>query len=461
MASIRIGIKSEFNLVDSKVGVGTTNPTEAMDVRGQIYSDNSIGAGGISTVTTYQGFLDTKQTIKSSVSEGTVVAGSLSEEIVIEGEVTVSSGTTYRSGVDHLTVTDSFTLPGISDDVSSVGSTRFNEDLGALEFYTGVEWRAVNSYVDMGNRGRGILAGGFLGATSPSSREVIEYITIATLGNSKDFGDLTEGRARCSAVASSTRACIQMGQYTNKIDYITIQSTGDATDFGDTTTVSGVGIGYRSAASSSTRGLWAGGYAPSPNNNVNSIDYITIATIGNALEFGDLLGPRWAAGNSGCASPVRAVFAGGYESPNAGPRIDGNPSRTIDFVNIASTGNAVDFGKLIENTSGRSGLSNSVRGIWGGGGNQAGKHHSIGYITIASEGNAEYFGDLSLAREMPTASSTQTRGTFAGGRTPSFVQVIEYVTIASTGNAEVFGDLTDTWFNGAGCSDAHGGLGGF
>ena len=81
MASIRIGIKSEFNLVDSKVGIGTTNPTETMDVRGQIYSDNSIGAGGISTVTTYQGFLDTKQTIKSSVSEGTVVAGSLSGEI--------------------------------------------------------------------------------------------------------------------------------------------------------------------------------------------------------------------------------------------------------------------------------------------------------------------------------------------------------------------------------------------
>ena len=56
-----------------------------VDVRGQIYSDNSIGAGGISTVTTYQGFLDTKQTIKSSVSEGTVVAGTLSGEIIVDG----------------------------------------------------------------------------------------------------------------------------------------------------------------------------------------------------------------------------------------------------------------------------------------------------------------------------------------------------------------------------------------
>ena len=185
MASIRIGIASEFNLVDSKVGIGTTNPTEVMDVRGQIYSDNSIGAGGISTVTTYQGFLDTKQTIKSSVSEGTVVAGSLSEEIVVEGEVTVSSGTTYRSGVDDLTVTDNFTLPGISDDKPSVGTMRFNENLGALEFYTGVEWKVVNSRVDMGSGGRAIWAGGYrAGATTRS----IDSIQIPTQGNSVNFG---------------------------------------------------------------------------------------------------------------------------------------------------------------------------------------------------------------------------------------------------------------------------------
>ena len=458
MASIRIGINSEFNLVDSKVGVGTTNPTEAMDVRGQIYSDNSIGAGGISTVTTYQGFLDTKQTIKSSVSEGTVVAGSLSGEIVIEGDVTVSSGTTYTSGPENLTVTDNFTLPAISDDKPSVGTTRFNENLASLEFYTGVEWKAVNSRVDMGNMGRGIIAGGFLDSTTPSPRELINYINIPSKGNSIDFGHLTESRARCSACASSTRGLIQMGQYTNKIDYITIQSTGNAIDFGDAFVAA---CGYRSSASSSTRGLWAGGYVPAPTNNVNSIDYITIATVGNALDFGDLLGPRWSAGNSGCASPVRAVFAGGYEGPNAGPRIDGHPSRTIDFVNIASTGNAVDFGKLIENRSARTALSNSVRGIFGGGENQASKSDSIGYITIASLGNAQYFGDLTAARAMPTASSNQIRGTFAGGRTPSFLNVIDYVTIATTGNAEDFGSLNDPWFNGAGCSNSHGGLGGF
>ena len=64
MASIRIGIASEFNLVDSKVGIGTTNPKEFIDIRGQVDSDNSLGAGGISTVTTYQGFVDTKQVLR-------------------------------------------------------------------------------------------------------------------------------------------------------------------------------------------------------------------------------------------------------------------------------------------------------------------------------------------------------------------------------------------------------------
>ena len=185
MASIRIGIKSEFNLVDSKVGVGTTNPTELMDVRGQIYSDNSIGAGGISTVTTYQGFLNTKQTIKSSVSEGTVVAGTLSGEIIVDGESTVSSATTYTSGLSELTATNKFTLPGITGSRPTEGTTRFNENLASLEFYTGVEWKAVNSFVNMGNRGRAVWMGGNETNHAGGQNDhcpTTDYVQIHTLG---------------------------------------------------------------------------------------------------------------------------------------------------------------------------------------------------------------------------------------------------------------------------------------
>ena len=83
------------------------------------------------------------------------------------------------------------------------------------------------------------------------------------------------------------------------------------------------------------------------------------------------------------------------------------------------------------------------------------------YITIATEGNAVYFGDLTEARTRSAASSTNTRGLWAGGFNPNNSNVIDYVTIASTGNAQDFGDLYLGNGGAGSCSDSHGGLGGF
>ena len=68
------------------------------------------------------------------------------------------------------------------------------------------------------------------------------------------------------------------------IDYITIASLGDATDFGDLTQAR-TGI---AAASSTLRGLFAGGTRTAPATNSDVIDYVTIATTGNATDFGNL-----------------------------------------------------------------------------------------------------------------------------------------------------------------------------
>ena len=40
------------------------------------------------------------------------------------------------------------------------------------------------------------------------------------------------------------------------------------------------------ATSNNIRGIFAGGYVP--GSNLNSIDFVTIATTGNASDFGDL-----------------------------------------------------------------------------------------------------------------------------------------------------------------------------
>ena len=83
----------------------------------------------------------------------------------------------------------------------------------------------------------------------------------------------------------------------------------------------------------------------------------------------------------------------------------------------------------------------------------------IDYVTIASTGNATDFGDLTQARAELAACSSSTRGVFGGGeRTGGNSNVMDYVTIGTTGNATDFGDLLSETYGIAGCSNAHGGL---
>ena len=156
MAKGRIGFSTHFEIENELAGIGTDNPTNTKQVLGNIKSSDAKVIG-ITTLTTFDGFTDTKLSLHGSVGSK---QHTTSGEIIIEGNVYISSGTTYISGPENLTVTDNFTLPGISDDKPTVGTMRFNEDLASLEFYTGVEWKAVNSYVDMGNRARGLFMGG-------------------------------------------------------------------------------------------------------------------------------------------------------------------------------------------------------------------------------------------------------------------------------------------------------------
>jgi hypothetical protein len=102
--------------------------------------------------------------------------------------------------------------------------------------------------------------------------------------------------------------------------------------------------------------------------------------------------------------------------------------------------------------------SSDTRGIFAGGIDSSAQTNVIDYVTIASTGNATDFGDLTVARYYLCGTSSTVRGVFAGGESPR-TNVIDYVTIASTGNAVDFGDLSDPrgFYPGA-CSNAHGGL---
>ena len=174
--AIRIGFGTDFVVKNESVGINTDNPDANLQVVGDFKSEQLRVQSGLTSITSFDGYLSQKLTISEDLTVD-VNSESLSGEIIIEDTLTVSAGTTVTSGPRNLTVTDSFTLPGITDDRPTVGTMRFNENLGALEFYTGVEWKAVNSYVDMGSRGRGYFAGG----RTPASGSISDTKKIDTV----------------------------------------------------------------------------------------------------------------------------------------------------------------------------------------------------------------------------------------------------------------------------------------
>jgi len=128
---------------------------------------------------------------------------------------------------------------------------------------------------------RGFFFGGLISG-QPAGEKIIESVSFTSGGAATKFGELTVGRRAIAAVTNNTRAVSCSGDTpsTNTMDFITMASEGNATDFGDITNQVG---GYGAGGSSATRGLITG---CSPNN-YNRIDYITIASTGNASDFGD------------------------------------------------------------------------------------------------------------------------------------------------------------------------------
>ena len=461
MATIRrAGFGSVFEVENETVGIGTTGTaTNTVQVLGETKESLAL-VTGLSTLTTYQGFVDSNAEFGNSNVDINSQSGTMGNVEICHGDFNVSSASTLTSSVNQLTLTDSFSVPTGNTDsrihCQTAGSMRFNEDLGTLEFYTGDVWKTVNSFKDTGNRGRGIFAGGRIGSPSVALTTTIESIQISTLGNGIDFGQMTDTRRNHGNCSSSIRGLMIAGSYSgsesNNIEYITIASQGNGIDFGDATeTDQG-----ESAVASSTRGVHATG---NPSNKV--MDYVEIATLGNALDFGDRVTSLDEHGAVGSAT--RGLFCGG------GAPSGSAPNSTIQLITIASKGDATTFGDLTESRGQLGGgVSDGVRGAVAGGHGSPLIKKRIDYVTIASEGNATHFGDLSVGRaEQAGAASNRVRGIFAGGTNPNatgtYLKSMESIIIATTGNATFFGDLSIARerIGGGQISDSHGGLGGY
>ena len=339
------------------------------------------------------------------------------------------------------------------------GAMRFNSDSQKLEYWNGSAWFQVHTATpnlasagDSTPGARGVFMGGYTNTPTPSSFNTIDYINIASTGDAQDFGDLSSISSFGRKASSSTRGIIAGGYAIPggsdaNIYYITISSTGTVTDFGGDLTNSR-GSSNDSGVSNSTRGIFAGGLTLGPTTFYSTIDYVTIASTGDAKDFGDTLSTT-RAHMGGCSSPTRGLFMGGY-----------NPTQvnTIDYVTIATLGSVQDFGDLSQVIFRNCAFSSPVRGISVGGNGKT----IMEYVTIATTGNTTKFGDLSANRQFTGGTSSSTRGIVAGGDSGPYagLNIIEYVNIQTEGDAIDFGDLTagNARAGITAVSNAHGGL---
>ena len=263
-------------------------------------------------------------------------AFSSSSRAVFFGGKAIASGSgqgTYTNVIQYVTI-------------SSTGDAADFGDLTAANAQSPAGVSSNTRGVRVGGRGDGGII------------NVMDYVAIATTGNATDFGDMVQSANSTYSCNSSTRGIVSGGGSNGVLDviqYITIASAGNSTDFGNLG--SALYQGSNGIVSSATRGIVALG-GRDANNYVPTIEYVTIATTGNSIDFGDLtVSVRESASAS---SNVRGLAAGGLANTGG----DTNAALdVIQYITITSLGNSTDFGDLTLARYRFTGASNSHGGI--------------------------------------------------------------------------------------------------
>ena len=330
-----------------------------------------------------------------------------------------------------------------------VGAFRFNTDSSKLEYYDGNQW--VNITSDSPQVHTGGTRGLHMGGGHPNVTSTVQYIQVETTGDDIMFGDLVAGTGRIinAGFGSRTRGFVAGGgapstnSPTNVIQQHEFASTGNFNDFGDLSSARN----EMSNLSNATRGVLGLGY-PSTNNG---IEYITMSSEGNSVDFGDMA--SGITGRGTMSSPTRGVMSSGESQTSPYPI-----TNTMEYLTISTLGNMSDFGDAQRAVRYPAAIANAVRGVQAMGGSPNTHTNQIEFITMATLGNAQDFGDLTMTNNDYGGGclGSPTRAVFCTGNYTH----ADYIQIMSQGDAIDFGDIQDREGGGSGgCSNGHGGLG--
>ena len=330
------------------------------------------------------------------------------------------------------------------------GAIRFNTDSSQMEIWDGNQWTGILATSPELQTG-GTRALTFGGLTNPYNlKNNIQFFNVDTTGDAQDFGDLLSTGRSGSSAADRTRAVIMGGSTPSTpngdadIEKVTIASTGSGTDFGGDLLT---GVRGAEAVNDRTRAVLISGEHSSTDN---IMQYITIQSSGDAVDFGDVI--TASSSVKKMSSPTRGVFS-----------LDISTS-VIEYITISTLGNASDFGDTTVARRNSASSSNATRGIIFGGvtPSPSAIYDSMDFITLATLGNATDFGDLSTTISSNSAASSPTRAVSIGGVVSpgtTMTDTIEYVQFSSLGDAVDFGDPHVSTRLSTSTSNGHGGLG--
>ena len=180
-------------------------------------------------------------------------------------------------------------------DFATIATTGNTSDFGDMTV-------GVRHIDTMNSSTKCVIPGGW--TSGGVNTNTIQFITFATTGNAQDFGDVdySGGIRGSGGISSPTRGVFAGGadspssNAVNIIHFVTLASTGNSTDFGDISAAKRIEGG---GTASHTRGLIAGSNSPA---QINTIEFVTIATTGDAQDFGDLMSSRSQDGYVGALS---------------------------------------------------------------------------------------------------------------------------------------------------------------
>jgi hypothetical protein len=237
---------------------------------------------------------------------------------------------------------------------------------------------------DTGDGYRGVSMGGKQGAAPGTAVNSMQYFNLLTPGNALTWsGVLQSAKAWGSASSNGHRAIFVGGTPPNwatnetQLDLFSMTSQANAVDYGEGTS----GRTFASSCSDGARCLSADDYGN--GSFKKTIDYFSFTThSGTASDFGDLRNTLY----EGCMT----------SNLNRAVHWNGSPARSyIDYMTISTPGNALDFGECTQ-AAGPFAGSDGSRAVQC---SQAYSDYSaILYMNIGTFGDTVDYGELTQGR---------------------------------------------------------------